>query len=107
MDPPPDGCRLCGSTWGDWWEEVETRREFFCCELCARQWTRMLEEVRARTAWPRVEAVELTGNRWGREGEARFGPSRFRFRIAFTPDAELRRFEPLPPAEGDPASGRR
>jgi hypothetical protein len=95
MDPPAEGCRLCASTWGDWWETIDGRREFFCCELCARQWRCMLEEIRRATGWTEIDGVALAGGRWGRTGLARRGAARFAFRMAFTPQAELRRFEAI------------
>ena len=90
--PPSDGCRLCGSTWGNWWEEIAGRREFFCCELCAVQWKSILHEVQAATGWPTVDYVRLTGSRWGRSGEAGHSAQIFEFEVAFTPEGALRRF---------------
>ena len=95
MDPPADGCRLCGSTWGDRWVDVQGRSEFFCCDLCAVQWIALVEEVSRRNGWPRAEILELTGNRWGRTGLARHGTETFRFAVVFTPEGGLRRFEAL------------
>ena len=92
MDPPPEGCPLCGSTWGNHWEEVDGRPTFFCCELCAREWHVVLREVNRRAGWPRVDRITLEGNRWGRTGEARFGAEAFHFRFAFTPEGQLRHF---------------
>jgi|GEM_PF-423689 len=105
MDPPADGCLLCASTWGDHWEVTGGRSEFFCCELCARQWKTILREVTRATGWPDAGAVEIEGDRWGRTGVARRDGAEFRFATAFTPDARLRRFEPIPvaPAPVPPA----
>ena len=96
MEPPADGCPLCGSTWGDWWEEVNGVSTFFCCELCARMWRTIHTEVQTRTGWPKVDAVEVEGNRWGRTGRARAGDAEYDFYVVFTPEGHLRRFEPRP-----------
>lgn len=98
MDPPPEGCPLCGSTWGNHWQEIDGRPTFFCCELCGREWVAVLHEVTRRTGWPRCDQVTVHGNRWGRTGEARHGDARFEFRFAFTPEGHLRQFVVLPPA---------
>ena len=93
MDPPPSGCRLCGSTWGDWWADVEGREEFFCCELCAIQWTGLLAEIRRRTGWPDAGRVELTGDRWGRRGRATRENASLPFTVVFRADGTVRRFD--------------
>ncbi|HEY6237620.1 MAG TPA: TA0938 family protein [Thermoplasmata archaeon] len=93
MEPPPEGCPLCGSTWGDWWEDVDGQSVFFCCELCARQWISMNEEVKRRTGWPRVDWVDVDGNRWGRTCTAHHRGADYAFFVVFTPEGELRKFE--------------
>lgn len=93
MDPPPEGCPLCGSTWGDFWLDVDGRSTFFCCALCATQWLTVREEVRRRRGWTTIDAIEVDGSRWGRTMTASSGPSRFAFFVAFTPEGLLRRFE--------------
>ncbi|MCI4335677.1 MAG: TA0938 family protein [Thermoplasmata archaeon] len=102
MDPPPEGCPLCGSTWGDWWQEVQGRSTYFCCKLCAQEWVLLLEEIGRRTAWPNLDAVRVDGNRWGRTGEAQHAGASFRFAVAFTPEGRLRRFEALPVSVAPP-----
>jgi len=96
MDPPPEGCPLCGSTWGDWWEDVDGQSVFFCCELCARQWVAMNEEVKRRTGWPRVDWVDVDGDRWGRTCTAHHRDAGYGFFVVFTPEGGLRRFEDRP-----------
>lgn len=99
MDPPPEGCPLCGSTWGDFWQDVDGRPTFFCCELCATQWATVREEVRRRRGWGTIDAIAVEGNRWGRTMTAVSGGSRFVFFVSFTPEGALRRFEDrTPPA---------
>lgn len=95
---PEEGCALCGSTWGDHWEEVDGRRRFFCCWICARAYENMVEEVKARTGWDRVEAMDIVGDFQGREVTARRGDETFAFRIAFDSETgEIRAFRDLSP----------
>ena len=102
-DPPPEGCPLCGSTWGDLWQEVQGRSEFFCCQMCADQWVTMIEKVREGTGWPRVDSIDIEGNRWGRTCEAHHEGASYRFFVVFTPEGDLRRFDPLEPLPVLPA----
>jgi acetyl esterase/lipase len=95
LDPPPEGCPLCGSTWGDWWQKVQGSRQFFCCKMCADQWVTMIDRVKAGAGWPRVDSINVEGNRWGRTCEAHYGEETFRFFVVFTPEGDLRRFDAL------------
>ena len=96
MDPPAEGCPLCGSTWGNYWRETEGRSEFFCCEICADQWETLGREIRERAGWSSIEAIEVEGNRWGRTISARSGETSYRCFVVFTPEGVLRRFDELP-----------
>ena len=93
MDPPDEGCLLCGSTWGNVWEEIEGRTEFFCCMICARQWNALRAAIRGATGWGVIDRIDLKGNRWGRTGVAHLGQQHFAFRVVFTPEGALRTFE--------------
>lgn len=100
----PSGCPICGSTWGDHWEEVDGTRTFFCCSICARQYLGLRERIRLSTGWPRLDRLVIEGDRRGRLCEATFGAQRFRCRVAFDPSGEIRLFEGLDPRPGAPAS---
>jgi putative zinc binding protein len=93
-----DGCALCGSTWGNYWEELEGARRFFCCELCARQLRHLVARVRDATGWSDIEALEIVGDRRGREVTVRAAGRSERFGFVFGYDGEVRRFRPIPPA---------
>jgi len=73
--------------------------------MCAEQWVTMIDRVRAGTGWPRVDRIDIEGNRWGRTCEARHGDASYRFFIVFTPEGTLRRFDPLEPLPLVPADG--
>ena len=103
MDPPPEGCPLCGSTWGDLWIEVQGQTEFFCCRMCADQWLTIIDRVKAGADWPHVDRIDVEGNRWGRTCEAHFEERSFRFFVVFTPEGALRKFDPLEPLATVPA----
>lgn len=92
MDPPTEGCPLCGSTWGNHWQDVDGASTFFCCELCAREWLAIRAEVARRTGWDGIDRLSVEGNRWGRTGRAVHGDAAYEFSFAFTPEGRLRRF---------------
>jgi hypothetical protein len=36
---------------GDYWEEIEGQRMFFCCDICAIEFRNMIDEIKKRTGW--------------------------------------------------------
>lgn len=92
------GCALCDSTWGNIWEEVDGERMFFCCSTCVVQFRRLVERIKEESGWPRIESLEIRGDRRGRTCVARAGPETLRVRVTFNSDAKLLRFEALGPA---------
>ena len=60
------GCVICGATWGDYWEEVEGQRLFFCCDICAREFTNMVRTVKERTGWTTIDEIKTEGDYRGR-----------------------------------------
>ena len=67
-DTKEAGCALCGSSWGNWWEEAEGKRLFFCCSICAVAYQDAIRHVKRLTGWPRVDRLYLEDVR-GNEGE--------------------------------------
>ena len=93
----PEGCAICGSTWGDYWEEVEGQRMFFCCEICAVQFKNMISEVKKRTGWPSIDEVTIKGDYRGREVTALRGDgsSSYKFLVRFGSKGEIQKFAPM------------
>lgn len=89
------GCALCGATWGDYWEEVEGKNLFFCCDVCAKQYKGIIGEAKRRKGWPSVDAVDLQGDFRGRLCTVRSGPESYRFLISFFDDGEIKAFKEL------------
>ncbi len=88
------GCALCGSTWGNYWREVEGANRFFCCSLCADAWENAARELKARTGWPRVDFLFLDDVRGNEaDGLARCGGREVRFSMAGTDDGRITRFD--------------
>lgn len=79
----PEGCALCESTWGDYWEQVEGQKVFFCCWICAAAFKNMVKEIRARTGWPTVDEIKIKGDYRGRECIALRGPNSYKFFVRF------------------------
>jgi hypothetical protein len=97
-----EGCAICGSSWGDYWDEVEGVRRFFCCDVCALQFREVVAAVRDRTGWPRVDGLTFVGDRRGRTGTATHDGSDYRFAVAFNSLGRIRRFAELAAPEGSP-----
>jgi hypothetical protein len=92
----PEGCAICESTWGDYWEEVEGQRMFFCCEICAVQFKNMINEVKKRTGWESIGEIKIRGDYRGREVTAlRNDSSAYKFLIRFGSKGEIQKFSPV------------
>jgi hypothetical protein len=96
---PEGGCAICSSTWGNYWEEVEGQRMFFCCEICATQFKNMISEVKSRTGWREVEEVRIRGDYRGREVTAIGGGSSpassstyYKFLVRFNSRGDIQSF---------------
>ncbi len=87
-----DGCVICGSTWGDYWTEIEGQRMFFCCDVCANQFSNMVAEVKKKTGWETIDEIKMEGNYRGRVCSAYSGSSSFTFFISFGEDGGVRSF---------------
>jgi Ta0938 len=94
------GCAICDSTWGNVWEEVEGERMFFCCSICVVQFRGLVDRIERETGWPRLDEIEISGDRRGRTCVARAGAESVRVRVTFNPEGELLRFERLAPDPG-------
>jgi Ta0938 len=87
-----DGCVICGSTWGDYWREIEGQRMFFCCEVCANEYGNMVAEVKKRTGWRSVDEINMEGNFRGRSCEALNGSQSYKFFVIFEEGGAIRNF---------------
>ena len=91
----PDGCVLCGSTWGDYWEEVDGERRFFCCEVCARQLKSLVRGLLTATGWDRLDALVIEGDRRGRVARATRAAEERSFSFVFDEAGGVRRLRPI------------
>jgi hypothetical protein len=92
VEQPRVGCVLCGATWGDYWEEIEGKRLFFCCDVCATQYKTILNETKKRTGWDSVDRLEMQGDYRGRVCRVTRGSASYRFMISFFDDGRVRTF---------------
>ena len=95
MEPPTAGCALCGATWGDYWEEVDGRKLFFCCNVCAKQYTGIVGEAKRRRGWTSVDEVKMEGDFRGRVCTVRHGQDNYSFLISFFENGDIRTFAEL------------
>lgn len=94
MKVPESACALCDSEWGDYWEEVDGQRMFFCCVICARAFDNMVQEVKRRTGWKTLDEIKIVGDFRGRECTALRGSETYGFRIRFNSETgEIERFD--------------
>lgn len=88
------GCALCGSSWGNYWREVEGANRFFCCSLCADAWENAARIVKEKAGWPRVDFLFLEDMRGNEaEGVARCADKELRISIAGTDDGTITRLD--------------
>ena len=92
------GCAICDSTWGNVWADVDGEPVFFCCSTCVVQFRRLVDRIKEKTGWPRIDSLEISGDRRGRTCIARTGAETIRVQVAFNPEGELLQFEELGPA---------
>ena len=88
--PLPTPCALCGATWGDYWEEVQGKKLFFCCVVCAKQYRAILAEAKKVTGWESVDVLEMQGDYRGRVCKVSKGADSRRFMISFFEDGDVR-----------------
>lgn len=100
------GCAICDSTWGDVFGEIDGERVFFCCAICETQFRALVDRIRSDTGWPRIDTIEISGDRRGRTCRAAYGSSRIDATFAFRTDGALRKFRRTDAAEGPAPSGR-
>lgn len=111
MDPPPEGCAACGSTWGEAWTEVGGVSTFFCSPGCAAIAATLRAEAVARLGGADLEALSLRSDRWSCTGTARARDGRsLELAAIFTPEGHLRSLaatliEASPPAEEEAPVG--
>ena len=93
------GCAICQATWGDYWEQIEGQRMFFCCDICAVEFKNMVNEVKKRTGWKTLDEIKMAGNYRGRECTALYGAKRYSFNIRFDSKGGIDAFsERVPPS---------
>ncbi len=98
MKVQKDGCVICGSTWGDYWREIQGQRMFFCCDVCANEFSSMVSEVKKKTGWKTIDEIKMEGNYRGRVCEALSGSQSYVFFISFADDGSVRNFVERPEA---------
>ena len=96
---PEKGCVLCEATWGDYWEEVEGQRMFFCCNICAVEFKNMIREVKARTGWESIDEIKMSGDYRGRDCTALNGEKIYSYFIRFDSKGQVQDFNDRPVTE--------
>ncbi|AWR95737.1 TA0938 family protein [Acidianus brierleyi] len=91
-----NGCALCGATWGDYYEEIDGEKLFFCCDVCATEFKNMIEEIKRRTGWKKIDELSIEGNYYkGRNCVAKTEGREYKFYVKFGDDAEIETFKEI------------
>ena len=56
------GCALCDSTWGEYYENVEGSKLFFCCQQCALLYKEIISHIKNFYHITNIQSLELHGN---------------------------------------------
>ncbi|BAB67721.1 TA0938 family protein [Sulfurisphaera tokodaii] len=84
------GCALCGATWGEYYEEIDGDRLFFCCDFCALEFKNMINEVKKRTGWSKIDELIINGNYYtGRTCVAKLGEKEYKFYVKFNEEGDV------------------
>ena len=86
-----DGCVLCGSTWGDFWAEVDGERRFFCCEICAVQLANLVVALHHELGPKEILRLAINGDRRGRTATVDHDGGISRFQFLFGAEGEVQR----------------
>jgi len=89
---PEKGCALCEATWGDYWEDVEGQRMFFCCDICAVEFKNMIREIKDHTDWNKIDEIRMTGDYRGRDCIALRSSEKYGFFIRFGSRGQVEAF---------------
>ncbi len=92
MRVPEKGCALCEATWGDYWEDVEGQRMFFCCDICAVEFKNMIREIKDHTDWNKIDEIRMTGDYRGRDCIALRSSEKYGFFIRFGSRGQVEAF---------------
>ncbi|MFW9777800.1 MAG: TA0938 family protein [Candidatus Heimdallarchaeota archaeon] len=92
MKARKDGCALCGSTWGNFWFEIEGINRFFCCKVCAQSFKSLLRSIKESTGWPHITRLEISGDVYQRAVLAGFDEEEALFTVSFTSSGEISGF---------------
>ncbi|MDH2900659.1 MAG: TA0938 family protein [archaeon] len=92
---PKGSCAICGSTWGNYWKDVQGENLFFCCQLCYLEFQNMIDEVKKRTSWPLIDEFIIKGDYRGRAVTAKYKNDSFDFLITFGSTGLVRDFKKL------------
>jgi hypothetical protein len=85
-------CAICDSSWGNFWQEVDGTKLFFCCDICAIQFRDLVARIKAETGWASIDSLTITGDRRARTFHAVRAGHAFDCEVAFNAQGKIRRF---------------
>lgn len=54
-------CALCNSTWGNFYETIENKKLFFCCDACATIFKEIIQELKSFYDITKIDTLFLEG----------------------------------------------
>ncbi|MGB9729597.1 MAG: TA0938 family protein [Thermoprotei archaeon] len=91
-----NGCTLCGATWGEYYEEIDGQKLFFCCNICALEFKNMINEAKKRTNWIKIDELTIKGNYYtGRTCTAKNENREYKFYVKFGNEGEITTFKEI------------
>jgi hypothetical protein len=91
-----DGCGLCGSTWGNYWDHINGEKQFFCCKICAESFKNLINAIIEITGWPQITSLEITGEIRNRKVLATYKDRNSLFKVEFISSGEVEKIFIVP-----------
>jgi hypothetical protein len=88
-----EGCAICGSTWGNYWGEIEGSKMFFCCDICYLELQNLVAKIKEETGWNAIDEINIKGNYAGRNCLATFDKNSARFIVRFDSSGAVQTFK--------------
>lgn len=90
------GCALCGATWGEYYEEIDGQKLFFCCDICALEFKNMINEIKKRTGLSKINELVIKGNYYtGRTCTVKNENKEYKFYVKFGSKGEITTFKEI------------
>ena len=84
------GCALCGSTWGDYWKEIDGKSRVFCCHVCADSYSDLLHRIKEELGGSKFDNILVSGNPRARRATVKWEKEEATFSVSFKDEGGVR-----------------